>query len=113
MRIILIFIIFLNIHQTKATEFYIGTSNSEGIYHSQINLSNGNLSPFKLVASLKRPSFLSIDYEYRRINRTNLDLKSNNIPIFSKTFIFSNDLNPSSGQFTINDNFFRNKYRRL
>ena len=43
-----------------------------------------------------------------RINRTNFDLKSNNIPIFSKTFNPSNDLNPSTGEFTINEHFFRN-----
>tara|TARA_B100000963_G_scaffold352850_1_gene366655 strand:+ start:2828 stop:15466 length:12639 start_codon:yes stop_codon:yes gene_type:complete len=43
-----------------------------------------------------------------RINRTDFKLKSNNIPIFSKSFNPSNSLNASTGIFTINDHFFRN-----
>jgi len=43
-----------------------------------------------------------------RINRTNFDLKSNNIPIFAKTFnpTSSTTLNPSTGVFTIQNHFF-------
>ena len=43
-----------------------------------------------------------------RINRTDFELNSNNIPIFSKTFNPSNALDSSTGIFTINDHFFRN-----
>jgi hypothetical protein len=45
-----------------------------------------------------------------RINRTNFDLKSNNIPIFAKTFnpTSSENLNPSTGVFTIQNHFFSN-----
>ena len=45
-----------------------------------------------------------------RINRTNFDLKSNNIPIFVKTFnpTSSTSLNPSTGVFTIQNHFFSN-----
>jgi hypothetical protein len=45
-----------------------------------------------------------------RINRTDFDLKSNNIPIFAKTFNPTNSttLNPSTGVFTIQNHFFSN-----
>ena len=45
-----------------------------------------------------------------RINRTNFDLKSNNIPIFAKTFnpTDSTTLNSSTGVFTIQNHFFSN-----
>jgi hypothetical protein len=45
-----------------------------------------------------------------RINRTDFDLKSNNIPIFAKTFnpTDSTTLNPSTGVFTIQNHFFSN-----
>jgi hypothetical protein len=45
-----------------------------------------------------------------RINRTNFDLKSNNIPIFAKTFNPTDltSLNPSTGVFTIQNHFFSN-----
>jgi hypothetical protein len=45
-----------------------------------------------------------------RINRTNFNLKSNNIPIFAKTFnpTSSTTLNPSTGVFTIQNHFFSN-----
>ena len=43
-----------------------------------------------------------------RINRTDFDLRSNNIPIFAKTFNPTNSstLNPSTGVFTIQNHFF-------
>jgi hypothetical protein len=43
-----------------------------------------------------------------RINRTDFDLRSNNIPIFAKTFDPTNSstLNPSTGVFTIQNHFF-------
>jgi hypothetical protein len=45
-----------------------------------------------------------------RINKTNFDLKSNNIPIFAKTFnpTSSTTLNPLTGVFTIQNHFFSN-----
>ena len=45
-----------------------------------------------------------------RINRINFDLKSNNIPIFAKTFnpTDSTTLNSSTGVFTIQNHFFSN-----
>jgi hypothetical protein len=45
-----------------------------------------------------------------RINRTDFDLKSNNIPIFAKTFnpTDSTTLNLSTGVFTIQNHFFSN-----
>jgi hypothetical protein len=45
-----------------------------------------------------------------RINRTDFDLKSNNIPIFAKTFnpTDSTTLNSSTGVFTIQNHFFSN-----
>ncbi len=45
-----------------------------------------------------------------RINKTDFELKSNGIPIFSKTFNPTNNsiLNPATGLFTIENHFFRN-----
>lgn len=90
---------------------------------SKVNILSFNQCLYTIIDTQNTPSSLNygdvtefIDIKQynaingTRINRTDFDLKSNNIPIFAKTFnpTSSTTLNPSTGVFTIQNHFFSN-----
>ena len=72
MPIKIILLSFLFILQGHAARLFIGTAQSDGIYSSELNVLTGELSSFKCVATINRPSFLAIDTEHKKLYSTNL-----------------------------------------
>lgn len=50
-----------------ATDIYIGTIKSTGIFHTKLNALTGALTPFQQVATIKNPSFLALDSKNNRL----------------------------------------------
>ena len=69
----IIFLTFFILSSTYASQLFIGTAKSDGIYTSKLNIQTGELSPIKCVAKINRPSFLSIDSKNRNLYCTNLN----------------------------------------
>ena len=69
-KIILLSILFM--FQGHAARLFIGTAQTEGIYTSQLDVLTGELTSFKCVATIKRPSFLTIDKNNKKLYSTNL-----------------------------------------
>lgn len=67
-----IIIFFCILFSSQATTVFFGTTKGSGIYCSELNLSNGDLSPIHLSYKLNRPSFLTIDKKNRFLYSTNL-----------------------------------------
>ena len=69
-KIISLSILFM--FQGHAARLFIGTAPDRGIYTSQLDVLTGELTSFKCVATIKRPSFLTIDKNNKKLYSTNL-----------------------------------------
>ena len=126
---------FLSVGSTSLFDDNIGLGTFGGVYDGsnvKINFYPDNLTGISTIKTFNQCFYnlndtenVANDFEYGsiresidlkffnavngvRINKTDFKLKSNDIPIFSKTFNPSNTLEASTGIFTINDHFFRN-----
>ncbi|MAS98630.1 MAG: hypothetical protein CMF29_06885 [Kiritimatiellaceae bacterium] len=64
---------FLLMFQAHAAQLFIGTAQTDGIYTSKLNDLTGQLTSFKCVATIKRPSFIAIDTHRKKLYSTNLN----------------------------------------
>ena len=63
---------FYNNSKANTSTFYIGTTKGGGIFFSSLNTQTGELSSFKLAASLNRPSFVVLDTKKNFLYSTDL-----------------------------------------
>ena len=72
MLVLFTLISFYNNSKANTSTFYVGTTKGGGIFYSNLNTQTGELSSFKLAATLNRPSFIALDTKKNFLFSTDL-----------------------------------------